>query len=158
MNKCENCKNENKEIDIVKKYSGKPTELINCLQHVQGEFGYIPQRICVLISNELGVPESDIYSVITFYKQFKLKPKAKYTIEICMGTACYVLGAEKLSEQVKKILNLTENNYTEDGKFELVNSRCLGCCGIAPVMSVNGKIYGSVKPQQVEEILKNIRD
>lgn len=151
--KCENCSCVDKDLELVKKYEGQPSELIRCLQEIQTSYGYIPERMAGLVAKHLTIPESDVYAVITFYKQFTLRPRAKHVIEVCLGTACYVLGAQKLIDETKKILKLTDKKYTEDGKFEIVESRCLGCCGIAPAISVDGKLHGHVKPEQMRKIL-----
>lgn len=157
---CKNCCCENKEsnkIDqIVSKFENQPTELIHCLQLIQTECGYISEDAVKTISKTLGVPESDVFSVVTFYSQFTLRPKAKYNIEVCMGTACYVLGADKSIEKFQKKLGIKVGEQTSDHKFELSQSRCLGCCGLAPVISINGEIHGKVTEDKVDEILSKL--
>lgn len=157
---CKNCGKNNCAIDpvdkIVSKYENDPTELIHCLQLVQTELGYIPEDAVKKISKKLGVPESEIFSVVTFYSQFTLKPKAKYNIEVCMGTACYVLGANKSIKKFEEKLGIKVGEQTKDNKFALSQSRCLGCCGLAPVISINGQIYGKVTEDKVDEILSKL--
>lgn len=152
-----NCKDEKNNIDniqnILEKYKNNSADLISCLQDIQDELSYIPEYLMSDISNALNVPESDIYSVITFYKQFNLKPKAKYRIEICMGTACYILGAEDLLSHLKSKLNISMGEMTPDKKFEIGQSRCFGCCNMAPVVNINGKIYGNVTVEQLDKLI-----
>lgn len=162
---CKNCckenSGENKEInkieEIVGKFEKDSSELIHCLQLIQAECGYISEDAVKIISKKLRVPESDIYSVVTFYSQFSLKPKAQYNIEVCMGTACYVLGADKSLNKFEEKLGIKVGEQTSDHKYELIQSRCLGCCGLAPVISVNGQIYGKVTEDKVEEVLSKLK-
>ena len=154
---CTNCGQPDKIDKIVNKFKGDPTELIHCLQLVQEEQGYISQDAVKKISVSLGVPESDIFSVVTFYSQFTLKPKAQYNIEVCMGTACYVLGADKSIKKFEEKLGIKVGEQTDDNKYALCQSRCLGCCGLAPVISVNGQIHGKVTEDKVDEILSKLK-
>lgn len=145
---CKDCKcndTQKKSVEeIIKEIKPEPSEIIHCLQLIQKEFGFISTDAIRAISKYLSVPESDIYSVVTFYSQFSLKQRAKYNIEVCMGTACYVLGAEKTLQKFEKLLNIDLGEQTEDAKYELLQSRCLGCCGLAPVVSVNGEVHGKI--------------
>lgn len=153
----ENKLSEQNEIDqIVEKINSDPSELIHCLQIIQSKLGYISEYAVKAISKKLKISESDIFSVVTFYSQFSLKPKAKYEIQVCLGTACYVLGADKTLQKFEEKLGIKVGEQTADHKFELSKSRCLGCCGLAPVVSVNGKIYGKTTEDKVEEILKEL--
>lgn len=162
MEKCKNCSGcsggagkQDIEQKIANKYAGDRSRVIACLQELQTELGYISEHAANIVSRTLGVPMADVYSIVTFYAQFTLRPKAKYTIEVCMGTACFVCGAEGIVKEIEKQLSLTgEKKWTDDGKFELVLSRCLGCCGLAPVVSINGEVRGHVKAVQVKEILE----
>lgn len=152
------CKNNESIISdnvqaILDKYKGNSAALITCLQDIQSELTYIPEDLMPAISNALHVPESDIYSIITFYTQFNLKPQAKYKIEICMGTACYILGADDLLNHLKTKLNISMGEMTEDKKFEIAQSRCFGCCNMAPVININGKIYGKVTVEQLDKLI-----
>lgn len=154
---CATCCNRVKTYDeVIGDCAGDPTELIHCLQLIQNEFGYISEDAVKAISNSLHVPESEIFSVVTFYSQFTLKPKAKYNIEVCMGTACYVLGASKSIKKFEEKLGIKVGEQTKDNKFALCQSRCLGCCGLAPVISINGQIHGKVTEDKVDEILSKL--
>ncbi len=156
---CKNCPNcqPDKIDEIISRFENDPTELIHCLQLVQTEQGYISEDAVYKISKKLGVPESEIFSVVTFYSQFTLKPKAQYNIEVCMGTACYVLGADKSIRKFEELLGIKVGEQTADNKFALTQSRCLGCCGLAPVISINGQINGKVTEDKVEEIIKGLK-
>lgn len=138
--------------NAISKFSGED-KVIECLQLASESFGYIPEETIPVISKQLCVPEATIYGVATFYSQFTFTPKAKYNISVCMGTACFVLGADKVMEAIKQKLNIEEGEVTADGKFGLEQVRCLGCCSMAPVLSINGNIYAHVKPSDVDRIL-----
>lgn len=142
---------------ILKKYQGKEKDTIKCLHEVQETFGYIPKEFCGEISHVLGISESDLYGVITFYTQFTLTPKAKYNIDICMGTACFVNGASDIVDEFEKLLAIKMGENSSDGKFALTNTRCVGCCGLAPVVTINGEVYGKVTRAQVKEIVSNLK-
>lgn len=132
-------------------------KVIECLQLASECFGYIPEETIPVISKQLDVPQSTIYGVATFYAQFTFTPKAKYNISICMGTACFVLGADKVMDAIKSKLHIQEGEVTPDGKFGLEQVRCLGCCSMAPVLSINGNIYAHVKPSDVDKILSECK-
>lgn len=123
------------------------------LHELQNQYGYVPRDVSLQLSQQLDIPLARIYEVITFYNYFKLDPPGKYTIAVCLGTACYLKGAPDLVDEIKNILNIEEGQTTKDGLFHLDVVRCLGCCGLAPVMSVNGQIYGKVKRSEVAGIL-----
>lgn len=134
-------------------FDNKPGELINVLHKCQGEFGYLPAEVQEYVSDFLGVPLAKVYGVVTFYSFFTMKPKGKYPISICTGTACYVRGAEKVLDEFKKELKLNVGETSADGKFSLSSLRCVGACGLAPVVLVGDKTYGRVSPDSVKEIL-----
>ena len=138
---------------MLKTYAGDNTAVIRCLQDVTKEFGYVPKIAIKIISEVTTAPESEIYGVVTFYSQFSLTPKAKYNIEVCMGTACFVLGSGTILDVLSSNLKIGLGEITEDGKFSISQSRCLGCCGFAPVMAINGKIYSSLTVGKISEIL-----
>lgn len=129
--------------------------IIEALQSVMEQNHEITNESIHNISKSLGVPESEVYGVATFYTQFKLKKKAKYNIELCMGTACFILGGESILEILKKRLNLI-NSSSQDGLFHLSIVRCLGCCSEAPVMSINGTLYGKLDKNKIEKIISNL--
>ncbi len=132
--------------------------IMEVLQKTQGIFGYIPQDSIKLISTALDMPESEIYGIITFYSQFSLTPKAKYNIDVCLGTACFVLGAQDVLNTILKKLNVKVGETTPDGKWIVTSCRCLGCCGLAPAITINGEVYGKVKVEDVEKILNSFAD
>ncbi|MBN2665678.1 MAG: NADH-quinone oxidoreductase subunit NuoE [Bacteroidales bacterium] len=144
----------NKIGEICASFNRDPQELINILHGCQEHFGYLPAEIQEVISSETGIPVAKIYGVVTFYSFFTMTPKGKHPISICMGTACYVRGAEKVLDEFKKELNLQVGQTTKDGKFSLSSLRCVGACGLAPVVLVGDKTYGRVAPDDVKKILK----
>lgn len=123
------------------------------LHEIQNRHGYIPRDLAIEISIELAIPLARLYEVITFYNFFKLTPPAKHNISVCMGTACYLNGATQILEEIKNILHIKEGESTPDGQFYLDIVRCLGCCGLAPVIMIDGKIYGKVKKSDIMDTL-----
>jgi len=144
-------------IALVEKWRDKKGSLIMVLHEIQNHYGYVPRDISLQLSHQLDIPLARIYEVITFYNYFKLDPPGEYTISVCLGTACYLKGAADLVDEIKKRLNIDEGQTTADGLFHLDVVRCLGCCGLAPVIMVNGKIYGKVKRSEVTEILSKYK-
>ena len=140
--------------EICASYNRDPQELINILHGCQEHFGYLPAEVQEVISAETGIPVAKIYGVVTFYSFFSMTPKGKHPISICMGTACYVRGAERVLEEFKKELKLQVGQTTPDGKFSLSSLRCVGACGLAPVVLIGDKTYGRVAPDDVKKILK----
>jgi NADP-reducing hydrogenase subunit HndA len=140
--------------EICASFNNDPQELINVLHKCQEHFGYLPAEIQEVVSDELVVPVAKIYGVVTFYSFFTMTPKGKHPVSICMGTACYVRGAEKVLDEFKKELGLLVGETTKDGKFSLSSLRCVGACGLAPVVLVGDKTYGRVAPDDVKNILK----
>ena len=110
------------------------------------------------ISNALKIAESEIFGIITFYSQFTLTPKAKYNIDVCLGTACFVLGAQEIMDKILAKLNVKVGQMTSDGKWIVTSCRCLGCCGLAPAITINGEVYGKLKPEDVDKILDSFAD
>ena len=127
--------------------------LIPVMQKAQELCGYLSFETMELISERMDVPVSEIYGVATFYALFSLKPKGEYIISVCTGTACYVKGAQAVLDEVKKQLGIESGETTEDGKFSIQDTRCLGCCGLAPVMTINNDVYGRLDPADVKDIL-----
>ena len=154
--KCENCmeKKTKQEVqEMLKKYSADKDNLIRILEDVQEKFGYIPEVAQLEVANHLKMPLAEVYGVITFYSRFTTEPKGKYNVSICLGTACFVKGSEKLLDKAKQMLKIEEGQTTEDGKFTLEATRCLGACGLAPVMMINGEVYGRLTPDEIPGIL-----
>jgi len=144
----------NKIREICTSFNNDPQELINVLHKCQEHFGYLPAEVQEVVSDELVVPVAKVYGVVTFYSFFTMTPKGKHPISICMGTACYVRGAEKVLDEFKKELGLQVGQTSTDGKFSLSSLRCVGACGLAPVVMVGDKTYGRVAPDDVRNILK----
>jgi len=130
-----------------------PGSLIAIMNEAQEIFGYLPIEVQLYISKEMNVPLSEIFGIATFYSRFTLKPSGKCKINLCMGTACYVRGAAMVLEKIKEKLGIEVGETTEDGKFSLEPTRCLGACGLAPVMMINGEVFGRLTPDDVDEIL-----
>ncbi len=140
--------------EICNTFKKDPQELINILHSTQEHFGYLPAEVQEVISAETGVPVAKIYGVVTFYSFFTMTPKGRHPISICMGTACYVRGAEKVLDEFKKELGLQVGQTSKDGKYSLSSLRCVGACGLAPVVLIGDKTYGRVAPDDVRNILK----
>lgn len=141
----------NPYIDIKKTEKGA---LMPILHKTQDLFGYIPEPIQKEIAEILKIPVSKVYGVVTFYSYFSLEPKGKYIVNVCMGTACFVKGSNAISDRFKQELGISNGETTEDGLFTLEDVRCIGACGLAPVITVNGKVYGNVKIVDVPNIIK----
>lgn len=131
--------------------------LMPSLQFAQDMYGYLPYEVQQIIAEELDVTLSEVYGVATFYSQFSLYPKGKYQIGICLGTACYVKGSGEIYDKLRNLLGIESGECTPDRMFSLDATRCIGCCGLAPVMTVNGEVYGHITPDDVETILAKYR-
>lgn len=143
---------------ICKNHGNDAGELINILHETQNAIGYLPKEVQVLVAKNLGIPATRVNGVVSFYAFFTEKPKGKHPISVCLGTACYVRGAEKVLDEVKKILGIEVGETTPDGFFSLDCLRCVGACGLAPVLMIDGKVYGNVDPKNVKAILESITD
>lgn len=155
----EGCKNKliNLE-DFILKQNDKESALISVLHYAQNQFGYINKDVQRFIAEKLEIPESKVYGVVSFYSYFTTEPKGKNIINVCTGTACFVRGSGDVLNQFKKELNIHEGETTKDNLFTLDTLRCIGACGLAPVVTINNKIYGKVKPEDVKSILKEYRE
>ena len=149
----------------VAKFEGVLLENKNCpdnvmvaLQKTQGIFGYIPEKTVAMISKSLNVAESKIYGIISFYSQFTLTPRAKYNLDICLGTACFVLGANDILNKILEKLKVQVGEMTPDGKWIVTSCRCLGCCGLAPAITINGEVYGKLKVEDIDRIIDSFAD
>lgn len=143
-----------KEVEeICHQFNNDPGELITILHTVQGLLGYLPAEVQEIIAHELHIPVSKVYGVVTFYSFFTMTPKGKYPVSVCMGTACYVRGAEQVLEAFEKQLDIKVGETTPDQLFSLDSLRCVGACGLAPVVTIGSKVYGRVTPEKVREIL-----
>lgn len=142
---------------ICKEYNNDKGELINVLHKAQGLFGYLPAEVQDVIAKNLNTSLAHVYGVVTFYSFFTMVPKGEHPISICMGTACYVRGAEKVLDEFKRILDIPVGKTTPDGKFSLSCLRCVGACGLAPVVLVGEKVYGRVSPDGVKDIINEYK-
>jgi NADH-quinone oxidoreductase subunit E len=142
------------EIDaLIQQWKGKDANMILILHEIQNRHGYIPRELALEVSKELAIPLARIYEVVTFYNFFRLTPPAKHNISVCMGTACYLNGATQILDEIKNLLHINEGESTLDGQFYLDIVRCLGCCGLAPVIMIDGKVYGKVKKSDIMDTL-----
>lgn len=160
MGQCK-CGGNNKDPKLEKILLTHPKDksnLIQILNQIQEEYGYISEDAQREIAEYLNMPMAEIYGVITFYSRFTLKPKGKYNIAVCLGTACFVKGSEKILDKVKEILKIDVGQTTTDGKFSIEATRCIGACGLAPVFTINNEVHGKATPEMVEEVLKKYMD
>ena len=139
--------------EVIEAHKGQPGATMPVLQAAQEIFGYLPEEVQIMIAEGLDIPLSEVYGVVSFYAQFALNPKGTYQISVCLGTACYVKGAGDILQGVEKKLGITSGGITPDGKFSLDACRCIGACGLAPVMMINDDVYGRLTPDQVAGIL-----
>lgn len=139
---------------VIDEYRDVEGPLMPIMHKAQEIFGYLPLEVQNFIAEELNIPLTDVYGVATFYTHFTLKPQGKYTINVCLGTACYVKGAQKILDKLKEELKIEEGDTTPDGRFTIDATRCLGACGLAPVMMINGEVYGRLVPEDIPKILK----
>jgi len=144
-------------IDFVGQWKDKPGSLIMMLHRIQEEFGFIPREAAERLARETGLPLAKIYGVITFYHYFKTTKPGKYKIAICLGTACYLRGSQDLVDETQSILGIKGEEVTDDGLFSIDEVRCLGCCGLAPVLMVGNEVYGKVTKDQLPEIIAKYR-
>ncbi len=144
--------------DVSAEFENKESELINVLHKVQGKFGYLPAEVQEVIAKELKMGVAKVYGVVTFYSFFTMIPQGEFPISICMGTACYVRGAEQVLAEFKRQLKVEVGESTDDGKFSINCLRCVGACGLAPVVTVGEKVFGRVAPNQVKKIIAEYRD
>ncbi|MGE5587491.1 MAG: NADH-quinone oxidoreductase subunit NuoE [Clostridia bacterium] len=158
---CEECtcfgkvteEQRNKVREIIQHYRGKSGVLIQVLHEAQQVVGYLPREIQAMVAEGLDVPLSEVYSVVTFYALFSLKPKGRHQISVCKGTACYVRGAEDILNRLEQDLGIRAKDTTSDGKFSMEVVRCMGACGLGPVVRVDDDIYARLKPDRLKEIL-----
>jgi len=146
-----------KLMEIVEHYRNTDGGLIPILHEVQEHYGYVPREAQEKIASELNVPLSEIFGIITFYSRFTLKPKGKYNAFVCMGTACYVKGSDKVLDAIKDHLGIGNGETTEDGLFSIEEARCVGACGLAPIIMLNEDVYAWVKPEEIPDIFEKYR-
>ena len=150
---CEGCNGVSEMKDILNKYKKDKSNLIQILNEVQEYYGYVPEKAMLEISNYLDMPMAEIYGVVTFYSRFTLKPKGKHHIAVCLGTACFVKGSEKILDRAKERLGIDVGETTKDGKFSLEATRCVGACGLAPVFTINNEVYGKATVKMMDEMI-----
>ena len=156
--KCGNELKDEKLQEILHKYIQDKSNLIQILNEIQETYGYISKEAQTEISEYLNIPLAEIYGVITFYSRFTLKPKGKYNIAVCLGTAFFVKGSEKILEAVKQKLGIDVGETTKDGKFSIEATRCIGACGLAPVFTVNGEVHGRATVSMVKEVIEKYQN
>ncbi|MGE5614545.1 MAG: NAD(P)H-dependent oxidoreductase subunit E [Bacillota bacterium] len=153
------CRNETEQekydriAAIIEEYKNREGSLIQILHMAQGIFGYLPLKLQQFIAEKLGKPLSVVSGVVSFYSFFSTVPKGENTIRVCLGTACYVRGGKKIIEKLREVLGIEMGGTTKDGKFSLEVMRCIGACGLAPAMTINGKVYKQVNPDKIRSIL-----
>lgn len=144
--------------EVIEAHKGQPGATMPVLQAGQEIFGYLPEEVQIMIAEGLDIPLSEVYGVATFYSLFALNPKGEYRISVCLGTACYVKGSADVLEAIQKELGIVEGGITPDGKFSLDACRCIGACGLAPVMTINDDVYGRLTPDQIPGILAKYKN
>ena len=144
--------------EICDRYVEEKTPLMMILSAIQEEYGYIPLEVQEIVSERTGISVAEIYGVVTFYSFFSLQPKGKYVIGCCLGTACYVKGAQQVIDKFSELLGIAPGGTTEDGLFTLKNVACLGCCSLSPVMMINDDTYGSLTPEKAISIFKELQE
>ena len=143
-----------KQVDaIIVSHTGKPGSLIPVLEQVQEVLGYLPVPVQMLVAEGLNIPVANVYGVVTFYSLFTMVPRGRHNIRVCLGTACYVRGGQKLLERLQDLLGIKPGSCTEDRRFSLETVRCLGACGLAPVIVVDEDTHGQMKPAKLEGVL-----
>lgn len=154
------CCGENKKDPFIEQlfaeYQPIKDNLIQMLNEIQEHYGYVPMEVQKDLSEFLSIPMAEIYGVVTFYSRFSLKPKGKYNISVCMGTACYVKGSQKILDRLLERLQIQSGETTEDGLFSIEETRCVGACGLAPVFTVNGEVYGKATVQKLDQVLDEL--
>lgn len=157
-NKLGTAEQKNEFIKLLKANQGEKTNIMEVLQKTQNIYGFIPENCVKMIAEVLKISQNEIFGIITFYSQFSLTPKAKYNIDVCLGTACFVLGSQEILDRILAKLGVRVGEMTKDGKWIVTSCRCLGCCGLAPAITINGEVYGKLKPEDIDKILDTFKD
>ena len=144
---------EEKLLAVIEKYNGVAGSMMPILQEAQGIYGYLPIEVQKIIADKTGVSLEEIYGIVSFYSQFALNPKGEVAIAVCLGTACYVKGAQDLIDRITLRLGIKDGDTTPDGKWSLTATRCIGACGLAPVLTVNDEVYGRLKKEDIDGII-----
>ena len=143
--------------EVIAAHKGQPGATMPVLQAAQEIFGYLPEEVQIMIAEGLDIPLSEVYGVVSFYAQFALNPKGTYQISVCLGTACYVKGSDKLLDRITQKLGIQPEECTEDGLFSLTACRCIGACGLAPVGTVNDQVHSKMSPELAIALLESLR-
>ncbi len=138
---------------VIESFKDDKSQLMHVMQEAQEIYGYLPREVQVMIAEGMDIPLEKVYGVATFYAQFSLSPKGEYDISVCLGTACYVKGSQQLLDKISEVLGIGPGECTADGKFSLEECRCIGACGLAPVFTINGEVYGKITADDVPAIL-----
>ena len=141
---------------LFQEYLPEKDNLIQMLNEVQEHYGYIPMHVQKELTEYLNIPMAEIYGVVTFYSRFSLEPQGKYKISVCLGTACFVKGSQKIMDRLVDRLKIKEGETTKDGLFTIEQTRCVGACGLAPVFTVNGEVYGKASVQKLDQVLDEL--
>ena len=144
---------EEKLLAVIEKHAGEKGAMMPILQEAQEIYGYLPIEVQKIIADKTGTPLEEIFGIVSFYAQFKLNPDGKYAIAVCLGTACYVKGSGDIIEAISQKLNVPVGSTSPDGKYSIEATRCIGACGLAPVLTVNGEVYGRLTVDDVDSIL-----
>lgn len=144
--------------EVIARWKGREGAVMPAMQEAQDIYGYLPEEVQRMLAEALNVPLEHIYGVATFYSQFNLNPKGRFQVGVCLGTACYVRGAQDVFDKISEVLGIANGGLTADGKFSLDATRCLGCCGLAPVMMINDDVYGRLSTDNVAEIFESYKD
>ncbi|MCF0124379.1 MAG: NADH-quinone oxidoreductase subunit NuoE [Clostridia bacterium] len=156
-NKCEKCGKEDEFLkELFKEYKPVKDNLIQMLNEVQDHYGYVPKEVQKELADFLSIPLAEVYGVVTFYSRFSLEPQGKYKISVCLGTACFVKGSQKIMDRLTERLKIEAGQTTEDGLFTLDQTRCVGACGLAPVFTVNNEVYGKATVQKLDQVLDEL--
>ncbi|HBX22119.1 MAG TPA: NAD(P)H-dependent oxidoreductase subunit E [Desulfotomaculum sp.] len=142
---------------VIDRYHCDKDQLIRVLQEAQEVFGYLPEEVQTYVAGKMDLPVSEVNGVVTFYSLFATEPQGRFSINVCTGTACYVQGAQNLLEDFKRSLNLTDNDTTPDGLFTVKSTRCIGACGLAPVLTVNDEVHGKLTRKDVAKLLRTYK-
>lgn len=149
---------EKRLLDMLDEIKGTKGALMPALQRAQDIYGYLPLQVQQSIADRLEISLEEVFGVVTFYSQFSLNPKGKYKVGVCMGTACYVRGSGEIMDKFKELLKLDSGECSADGRFSLDATRCIGCCGLAPVLTVNDDVYGKITSKDVAGIIAKYKD
>lgn len=158
-NKCQSCmENTDKFLEeLFNIYLPEKDNLIQMLNEIQEHYGYVPMDVQEKLSEFLNIPLAEIYGVVTFYSRFSLEPQGKYRITVCLGTACFVKGSQKIMDRLTEKLGIGPGETTKDGLFTIEQTRCVGACGLAPVFTVNGEVYGKATVKKLDEVIEKLR-